>query len=151
MISSLFSLSSFGGCHSFNRSMLFKLWRFSIRFLTGVHLVMKCRRTLLFQIMIMIMIIITITIIIIIIITIICAFPKRCYSYVGKTGRKQQLSLARGCWRKATIIHEIGENLHFLLLTHIPELKACILYNVYQWSVGQGLNTNLRKGDFEAL
>lgn len=37
-----------------------------------------------------------------------------CWSYVGRTGRKQQLSLARGCWGKGTIIHEIGHALGFL-------------------------------------
>lgn len=34
---------------------------------------------------------------------------RRCWSYVGRTGKKQQLSLARGCWGKGTIIHEIGK------------------------------------------
>ncbi|CAH3142203.1 unnamed protein product, partial [Porites lobata] len=37
-----------------------------------------------------------------------------CWSYLGRTGRKQQLSLARGCWGKGTIIHEIGHALGFL-------------------------------------
>ncbi|XP_022808806.1 zinc metalloproteinase nas-4-like [Stylophora pistillata] len=37
-----------------------------------------------------------------------------CWSYVGRTGRKQQLSLAGGCWRKGTVIHEIGHALGFL-------------------------------------
>lgn len=32
-----------------------------------------------------------------------------CWSYVGRTGSKQQLSLARGCWRHGTIAHEIGQ------------------------------------------
>ena len=32
----------------------------------------------------------------------------RCWSYVGRTGRKQQLSLAKGCWQKGTIAHELG-------------------------------------------
>ncbi|XP_058957005.2 astacin [Pocillopora verrucosa] len=37
-----------------------------------------------------------------------------CWSYVGRIGRKQQLSLAAGCWRKGTVIHEIGHALGFL-------------------------------------
>ena len=39
-----------------------------------------------------------------------------CWSYVGRTGRKQQLSLARGCWGHGTIVHEIGEYLRSLAL-----------------------------------
>ena len=34
---------------------------------------------------------------------------NRCWSYVGRTGTKQQLSLAGGCWRHGTVAHEIGE------------------------------------------
>ena len=33
----------------------------------------------------------------------------RCWSYVGRTGKKQDISLARGCWGKGTVIHEIGK------------------------------------------
>ena len=32
----------------------------------------------------------------------------RCTSYVGRTGRRQMLSLARGCWYAYTVAHEIG-------------------------------------------
>ena len=32
----------------------------------------------------------------------------RCTSYVGRTGRRQMLSLARGCWYTYTVAHEIG-------------------------------------------
>lgn len=31
-----------------------------------------------------------------------------CTSYVGKTGQRQMLSLARGCWYTATVAHEFG-------------------------------------------
>ncbi|XP_078360453.1 astacin-like isoform X2 [Oculina patagonica] len=37
-----------------------------------------------------------------------------CWSYVGRTGRKQQISLAVGCWRHGTVVHEIGHALGFL-------------------------------------
>ncbi|RMX55571.1 hypothetical protein pdam_00001722, partial [Pocillopora damicornis] len=36
-----------------------------------------------------------------------------CWSYVGRTGRKQQLSLASGCWYHGIVIHEIGHALGF--------------------------------------
>lgn len=34
---------------------------------------------------------------------------NRCWSFVGRTGYKQDLSLAAGCWHEGTIVHEIGE------------------------------------------
>ncbi|XP_078360440.1 MAM and LDL-receptor class A domain-containing protein 1-like [Oculina patagonica] len=37
-----------------------------------------------------------------------------CSSYVGRTGSKQRLSLAFGCWRHGTVVHEIGHALGFL-------------------------------------
>ncbi|EDO34806.1 predicted protein, partial [Nematostella vectensis] len=36
-----------------------------------------------------------------------------CWSYVGRTGSKQQLSLAGGCWHKGIVIHEIAHALGF--------------------------------------
>ncbi|KAK3738689.1 hypothetical protein QZH41_020339, partial [Actinostola sp. cb2023] len=36
-----------------------------------------------------------------------------CWSYVGRTGSKQQLSLASGCWHKGIVIHEFGHALGF--------------------------------------
>lgn len=34
----------------------------------------------------------------------------RCTSYVGKTGRRQDISLGRGCWTKGVVAHEIGKS-----------------------------------------
>ncbi|KAL9985662.1 hypothetical protein ACROYT_G008088 [Oculina patagonica] len=36
-----------------------------------------------------------------------------CWSYVGKTGGKQQLSLASGCWHKGIVVHEIAAKGNF--------------------------------------
>ncbi|KAJ7385144.1 Meprin A subunit beta [Desmophyllum pertusum] len=36
-----------------------------------------------------------------------------CWSYVGRTGSKQQLSLSSGCWHHGIVIHEIGHALGF--------------------------------------
>ncbi|XP_078371348.1 meprin A subunit beta-like [Oculina patagonica] len=36
-----------------------------------------------------------------------------CWSYVGTTGRMQQLSLGNGCWYHGTVAHEIGHALGF--------------------------------------
>ena len=36
-------------------------------------------------------------------------YLTRCWSYVGMTGRKQQISLAGGCWRHGIVVHEIGK------------------------------------------
>ncbi|XP_078370010.1 zinc metalloproteinase nas-15-like [Oculina patagonica] len=36
-----------------------------------------------------------------------------CSSYVGRTGRRQDINLARGCWYSGTVAHEIGHALGF--------------------------------------
>ena len=47
---------------------------------------------------------------------------NRCYSYVGRTGTKQQLSLAGGCWRHGIVAHEIGE-----LFSWVASFKILLL------------------------
>ncbi|XP_078371488.1 blastula protease 10-like [Oculina patagonica] len=36
-----------------------------------------------------------------------------CSSYVGRTGRRQYVNLARGCWYRGTVAHEIGHAISF--------------------------------------
>ncbi|XP_020901634.1 blastula protease 10-like [Exaiptasia diaphana] len=36
-----------------------------------------------------------------------------CSSYVGRTGSRQDVNLASGCWRVGTVVHEIGHALGF--------------------------------------
>jgi len=38
---------------------------------------------------------------------------KGCSSPVGKTGYRNQINLAKGCWNRATVIHEIGHSMGF--------------------------------------
>lgn len=34
----------------------------------------------------------------------------RCASHVGRTGRRQDINLGRGCWTKGVVAHEIGKS-----------------------------------------
>lgn len=35
----------------------------------------------------------------------------RCWSWVGRQGGMQQISLASGCWSQGTVVHEIGKGI----------------------------------------
>lgn len=43
----------------------------------------------------------------------ISSFNQGCFSYVGRSGGKQQLNLGPGCWHKTTIIHELVHAIGF--------------------------------------
>lgn len=50
-----------------------------------------------------------------------------CWSYIGRTGSKQLLSLAPDCWRHGTVVHEIGRSeaiASLLLITWWAVLKT---------------------------
>ena len=35
-------------------------------------------------------------------------FQHSCFSYVGRIGRRQDITLARRCWKRGIVVHEIG-------------------------------------------
>ncbi|CAH3146706.1 unnamed protein product [Porites evermanni] len=60
-----------------------------------------------------------------------------CTSYVGKTGQRQMLSLARGCWYTATVAHEFGHALGFYHEQSRPDHDDYVIIN---WNnIQQGL------------
>lgn len=42
----------------------------------------------------------------------------RCWSWVGRQGGMQQISLASDCWSQGTVVHEIGKGIWHFPLKH---------------------------------
>ncbi|XP_020615551.1 meprin A subunit beta-like [Orbicella faveolata] len=66
-----------------------------------------------------------------------------CWSYVGRNGYKQQLSLSGGCWRHGTIAHEIGHALGFLHEQSRPDRDNYV--EIKFENIRSGFEGNFRK------
>lgn len=61
---------------------------------------------------------------------------SRCSSYVGRTGRKQDINLARGCWYTGIVAHEIGRwSISLVLNSSCSKME-------YGWSLSGQLSCN---------
>lgn len=74
------------------------------------------------------------------------SFNFRCFSSVGRTGAKQQLSLARGCMRSGTIIHEFLHALGFFHEQSRPDRDEYIDINYANIQGGKEHNFRISNG-----
>ena len=60
-------------------------------------------------------------------------FCPRCSSRVGKSGGRQDINLAKGCWYRGIVAHEIGESTAKYNVVHYNCFNGLviILYNSY--------------------
>lgn len=64
----------------------------------------------------------------------------RCWSWIGKQGKKQQLSLGRGCLGSGTIIHEFLHALGFYHEQSRPDRDQYVRINLENVRSGQEHN-----------
>ncbi|XP_020619036.1 zinc metalloproteinase nas-15-like isoform X1 [Orbicella faveolata] len=66
-----------------------------------------------------------------------------CASYVGRTGRQQDIFLASGCWYKGVVAHEIGHAIGFFHEQSRPDRDSFI--TVFYGNIRPGAERNFHK------
>ncbi|XP_048581200.1 blastula protease 10 [Nematostella vectensis] len=72
-----------------------------------------------------------------------------CWSFLGRIGRKQQLSLAGGCWYKGIVIHEIAHALGFFHEQSRPDRDQYV--KIMFENIKSGREGNFRKNSASSV
>ncbi|XP_073252475.1 zinc metalloproteinase nas-15-like isoform X2 [Porites lutea] len=68
---------------------------------------------------------------------------RGCYSYVGRIGRRQDITLARRCWKRGIVAHEIGHAIGFFHEQSRPDRDNFV---TIEWNnILAGKRRNFRK------